>query len=270
MSPLLTAMIAAARAAGDGLMRDRATLEALNIRDKGTGDFVSQADLRAEEAVRGVLAAFAPDYAFLGEESGHSGAADAPTWIVDPLDGTTNFLWGTPLFGVSIALARGDEVLAGVILLPALDELFYAEKGGGAFLNGKPIKVSPRTRLEESVIALGIPFAGKGGHPLFHAEFARLTPHTMGVRRTGAGSVDMSFVACGRFDAYYERVVAPWDMAAAVGIIIEAGGIALNADGGPLSLYGNTVCAGPEALVHALVREGQEAARTLEAGKDTP
>lgn len=259
MSPLLNAMIEAARAAGDGLMRDRADLAALQVRDKGAGDFVSPADLRAEDTVRTHLHAFAPDYAFFGEESGRSGASDALTWVVDPLDGTTNFLWGTPLFGVSIALARGDDVLAGVIFLPALNELFWAERGGGAFLNGQAIQVSPRTTLGESVVAMGIPFAGKAGHARFHAELARLTPKTMGIRRTGAGSVDMAFVACGRFDAYFERVVAPWDMAAAVALITEAGGIALSADGEPLSIYGNTVCAGPAPLVHAIVAEVKSA-----------
>jgi myo-inositol-1(or 4)-monophosphatase len=269
MSPTIEAMIEAARAAGRGLMQDRARLEELRISDKGTGDFVSAADLRAEEAIRNVLTAYAPGYGFLGEEGGRSGGDDDLTWIVDPLDGTTNFLWGTPLFGMNIALARGDDVLAGVIFLPALDELYWAEKGKGAFLNGKRIHVSKRTTLAESVIAIGIPFAGKTGHPRFHAELARLTPHTMGVRRTGAGSVDMAFVASGRFDAYFERIVTPWDMAAGAVLIMEAGGVAKSADGGPLALHGTTVCAGPAALVEALITESRLAGEAL-AKKDAP
>jgi myo-inositol-1(or 4)-monophosphatase len=268
MSALLDAMVAAAHAAGRGLMEDRARLDELRISDKGVGDFVSAADLRAEEAIRSVLMGFAPSYGFLGEEGGHTGGADELTWIVDPLDGTTNFLWGTPLFGMNIALARGDDVLAGVIYLPALDELYVAEKGAGAFLNGKRIHVSKRTTLAESVIAIGIPFAGKKGHPRFHAELARLTEHTMGIRRTGAGSVDMAFVASGRFDAYFERVVTPWDMAAGAAIIMEAGGIAKSADGDPLALHGNTVCAGPTALVNALIEESRLAGEDL-AKKDS-
>jgi myo-inositol-1(or 4)-monophosphatase len=263
MSVCLKAMIDAAHEAGRGLLEDRARLQDLHISDKGVGDFVSPADLRAEQIVRTALTGFAPTYAFLGEEGGKSGGSDELSWIVDPLDGTTNFLWGGPLFGVCIALARGDDVLAGVIYLPALNEMYSAEKNAGAHLNGQAIHVSARSRLAESVIAVGIPFAGKPGHPRFHAELRRLTEHTMGIRRTGAGGVDMAFVACGRFDAYFERVVTPWDMAAGIGLITEAGGVATNADGGPVTLLGNSVCAGPAPLVNALVAESREAGLTL-------
>jgi myo-inositol-1(or 4)-monophosphatase len=150
-----------------------------------------------------------------------------------------------------------------VTYLPALDEMYWAEKGAGAFLNGAAIRVSERKKLEESVIAIGIPHAGKAGHPRFHAEIARLTERTMGVRRTGAGSVDMAFVACGRFDAYFERVVAPWDMAAGVAIITEAGGVATDADGGALKLDANSVCVGPAELVAHLVEQSRIAGSTL-------
>lgn len=267
MSPLIAAMTDAARAAGEGLMRRRARLKELTIDDKGRGDFVSVADLEAEEAIRKALTAFAPSYGFLGEEGGRSGGGDELTWLVDPLDGTTNFLWGAPLFGMNLALARGSDVLAAVIHLPALGELYWCEKGAGAFLNGEPIRVSQRGRIAESVIAIGIPHAGKTGHPRFHAEFARLTTQTMGMRRTGAGSVDMAFVASGRFDAYFERVVTPWDMAAGAGLIIEAGGLAKTADGEPLDLYGGTVCAGPAPLVEALIEESRKAGEDLAAKK---
>lgn len=263
MTPLLDAMISAARAAGAGLMEDRARLGELRVQDKGKGDFVSPADLRAEETVRDLLSQFAPRYGFFGEEGGRTPGADDLTWVVDPLDGTTNFLWGAPMFGVSIGLARGDDILAGVIYLPALNELYWAEKGAGAFMNGAPIRVSARQTLIESVIAVGIPHAGKAGHPRFHADLARLTERTMGIRRTGAGSVDMAFVSLGRFDAYFERIVAPWDMAAGVSIITEAGGVALNADGGPLALDSNSVCAGPAALVAQVVEQSRIAGSTL-------
>jgi myo-inositol-1(or 4)-monophosphatase len=265
MSALLTAMTGAARAAGEGLMRQRGRLKDLRIDDKGLGDFVSLADLEAEETIRKALTAFAPSYGFLGEEGGRSGGSDELTWLVDPLDGTTNFLWGTPLFGMNLALARGSEVLAAVIHLPALGELYWCERGKGAYLNGDPIRVSSRAHISQSVIAIGIPHAGKKGHPRFHAEFARLTVQSMGMRRTGAGSVDMSFVASGRFDAYFERVVTPWDMAAGAALIIEAGGVAKTADGGPLDLYGDTVCAGPAPLVDALVEESRRAGEDLAA-----
>jgi myo-inositol-1(or 4)-monophosphatase len=264
MSDLLNAMMAAARAAGRGLLEGRARLDELRIDDKGRGDFVSQADLRAEETIRSVLMEFAPSYGFLGEEGGRRGGDSDLTWLVDPLDGTTNFLWGTPLFGINIALARGDDLLAGVIFLPVLGELLYAEKGGGAFMNGKPIHVSSRTRLAESVIAIGIPHLSKAGHERFRAEIGRLSPNTVGVRRTGAGSVDMAFVACGRFDAYFERVVTPWDLAAGAAIICEAGGVARGADGETLRLEGNSVCAGPAPLVEALIAESRLAGRSLQ------
>lgn len=270
MSPLLQTMIAAARSAGAGLMEHRARLQDLRIDDKGRGDFVTVADFAAEETIRGALAAFAPRYGFLGEETGRSGGGDALTWIVDPLDGTTNYLWGAPLFGMNLALARGNEVLAAVIYLPALDELYWCEKGAGAFMNDRRIHVSSRSRLAESVIAIGIPFAGKKGHRRFHAELQRLTEHSMGVRRTGAGSVDMAFVASGRFDVYFERVVAPWDLAAGAAMIMEAGGVALTADGAPLDLYADTLCAGPAALVEALVKESRLAGEELaREGKTT-
>lgn len=268
MSGLLPAMTGAARAAGAGLMRRRAALSELVVDDKGRGDFVSLADLEAEATIREALTFYAPNYGFLGEEGGRSGGADELTWLVDPLDGTTNFLWGTPLFGINLALARGNDVLAAVIYLPALDELYWCEKGKGAYLNGDRIRVSPRTGLDEAVIAIGIPHSGKAGHPRFHAEFARLTTQTVGIRRTGAGSVDMAFVAGGRFDAYFERVVTPWDMAAGAGLIIEAGGVAKTADGGPLDLYGGSVCAGPAALVDALVEESRKAGEDLAAREE--
>jgi myo-inositol-1(or 4)-monophosphatase len=143
--------------------------------------------------------------------------------------------------------------------------MYCCEKGAGAYLNGERIQISTRTRIDDSVIAIGIPHAGKKGHPRFHAEFARLTTQSMGMRRTGAGSVDMSFVANGRFDAYFERVVTPWDMAAGAALIMEAGGVAKTADGGPLDLYGDTVCAGPAPLVDALIEESRKAGEGLAA-----
>jgi len=267
LSPLLTAMTDAARAAGEGLMQDFTRVRAeLGVENKIGPDFVSQADLRAEATIKSVLTQFAPDYAFHGEEGGRVGGdASDLTWLVDPLDGTTNFLWGAPLFGTCIALARGDEVLAGVINMPALGEMLWAEKGGGAFLNGNPIRVSQKTGLEDSVIAFGIPHAGKDGHDLFRQEMGRLTVRTTGVRRTGSAAVDLAYTACGRWDAYVERVVAAWDMAAGVGIIIEAGGGAADADGNPLKLHGGSVCAGAAGLIQPLTKEMRAAGAELAA-----
>lgn len=257
MSPLLRTMISAAREAGAGLAEDFARKRDLTIRSKAhSADFVSQADERAEETCRRILSAFAPDYAFLGEEGGHRGDANAErVWMVDPLDGTTNFLWGIPLFGVSVALTQGDDVLAGVIFHPISGELFYAEKGGGAFLNGGRIHVSGRSELGESVIGIGIPFKGKSGHKLFHAEFTGLTEITAGLRRTGACCVDLAYVACGRYDAYVERVVNAWDMAGGACIVAEAGGVVTDADGGPLKLHGGSICAAAPGLSGPLTAE---------------
>lgn len=265
MSPLLTAMIEAARVSGEGLLQDFTRVRAdLGVTSKIGPDFVSQADLRAEATIKSILGAFAPDYAFHGEEGGRVGGENSDlTWIVDPLDGTTNFLWGTPLFGTCIALAREDEVLAGVINLPALGEMLWAEKGAGAFLNGKPISASMKTRLEDAVIAVGIPHAGKPGHDLFREEMGRLTTRTTGVRRTGSAAVDLAYAACGRWDAYVERIVAAWDIAAGVGIIIEAGGAAIDVTGAPLKLHGGSVCAGAAGLVAPIAAEMQAAAADL-------
>jgi myo-inositol-1(or 4)-monophosphatase len=257
MSPLLTAMIRAARAAGEGLVVDFARVrEELGVTAKIGPDFVSQADLRAEATIKSILMDFAPDYAFHGEEGGRVGGETSDlTWLVDPLDGTTNFLWGAPLFGTCIASARGDEVLAGVINLPALGEMLWAEKGAGAFMNGKPIRASDKARIEDSVIAVGIPHAGKPGHDLFREEGARLSAKATGVRRTGSAAVDLAYTACGRWDAYIERIVAAWDMAAGVGIILEAGGAAADIAGGPLRLHGGSICAGAAQLIAPLTAE---------------
>ncbi|TNE64379.1 MAG: inositol monophosphatase [Alphaproteobacteria bacterium] len=239
----LGAMIAAARAAGQGLLEDQKNLAGLQVRRKGPADPVSQADERAEQTLRRHLLAYEPGYGFLGEEGGHSAGRDPDghLWIVDPLDGTANFLCGTPLFGVNVALARHGEVVAGVIYLPALNEMYSACKGGGAFLNGKPIRVSTRAKLAETQLACGIPFAGKPDHDLYAREMAVLTPQVGGIRRTGAASVDLAFVAAGRWDAYWERCTSAWDMAPGVILASEAGGRFCDPSGAPWRLDAGAV-----------------------------
>lgn len=242
-SPLLQTMIHAARTAGERLKLDFADLASLTIRTKnGFGDPVSIADERAEETVKSLLSQAAPSYGFLGEEGGVVDGSDPDhVWMVDPLDGTMNFVCGVPLFAVNVALTRKGQVIAGVTYIPMLDEMFWAETGGGAWLNGKPIRVSPRATLEEAVVSVGIPFSAKPNHPQFLAEMERLTPRIASVRRLGAGAVDTAYVACGRFDAYWEQSVSPWDMAAGVILVREAGGVVTNTAGGPLDLMGGTV-----------------------------
>lgn len=244
-SPLLQAMIEAARVAGERLKLDFADLPSLVIEHKGNyGDPFSEADTRAEETVRTLLAAAKPEYGFLGEEGGVTPGSDPDhLWIVDPLDGTMNFVIGLPIFAVNIALARRGEVIAGVTYVPMSNEMFWAETGQGAFLNGKPIKVSPRVGLGQAVLSVGIPFEGKPRHAQFAHEMTVLTPKVASMRRLGAGAVDMAYVACGRFDAFWEQAVKAWDMAAGAVLVREAGGIVTDTLGGPLDLMGGTCLA---------------------------
>ena len=203
---LFEAMIEAAKAAGAGLMQDRSRHHTLDIRRKSGADFFSEADLNAESTVRKVLSEAAPDFGFLGEEGGLIAGKDPDsTWIVDPLDGTTNFLRGMPTFAVNIALEQRGDITAAVTYVPAMGELFHARKGHGAFLNDQPIRIAADSVLEDSVLAVGIPFGGKPKHDYFLREMRLLMPKVAGIRRLGAGAVDSAWVAAGRFDAYWER-----------------------------------------------------------------
>ena len=259
----LKAMIEAAQAAGDGLMRHFSQLASLGVRTKsGPADLVSIADEEAERATRAILGMARPSYGFLGEEGGATGGTDdAQMWIVDPLDGTTNFLFGTPLWGVNVALAREGEVVAGVTWLPALNEMYVAEKGAGAWLNGQRIHVSTRHRLVDSVLGCGIPFAGKPDHPLFAREMALLSANVAGIRRTGACSVDMAYVAAGRWDAYWERALNAWGMGPGVILVREAGGVVSSVTGGALDLHGGNVCVTNGAIHDALIEQLNHALR---------
>jgi myo-inositol-1(or 4)-monophosphatase len=250
-------MAAVAKAAGEGLRRDFANLASLQVTQKtGPADLVSQADIRSESLIRESLASIYPDYGFLGEEGGMVEGRDrSHTWIVDPLDGTTNFLVGIPAFAVNLALARDGEVIAGVTYAPMLDELFAAETGGGAFLNDRPVRVSSREGLASAVLGVGIPFMGKPRRERFHAEMQRLTPRVAGIRRIGAGAIDMAYVACGRYDAYWEQSVSAWDLAAGVVIVREAGGVVTDTAGKRLDIMNGTVLACTPQLLPLLVPE---------------
>lgn len=254
-SETIAAMVAAAHAAGDRLKQDFAEIAALEIHHKaGLADPFTEADLRAEATVRAHLTAFRPDYGFLGEEGGLVAGVDTShVWIVDPLDGTANFLSGLPIFAVNVALARDGSVIAGVTHLPMLGETFWAEVGRGAWLNGKPIRVSQRQGMIQAMLSVGIPFAGKPRHEQFYAEMERLTPRVTGIRRLGAGAVDMAWVACGRFDAYWEQSVSAWDMAAGAILVAEAGGTVSDTLGRPLDLMGGTVLASTPQLHAELI-----------------
>jgi myo-inositol-1(or 4)-monophosphatase len=249
-SALLQVMIDAARKAGRRLARDFGEVSELQVSKKGPGDFVTQADLKSEEILRAELGKARPGYAFLGEEGGlDEGSDKSHCWIVDPLDGTTNFLHAIPHFAVNIALEReGAGVVAGLTYNPIANEMFWAEKGKGAFLNGeKRLRVAARRKLEESLIATGIPFAGRPGHGVFLKELHQISQRVSGVRRFGSAALDLAWVAAGRYDGFWERGLKPWDMAAGWLIVLEAGGVVTTADGEFFSLAdGTLLAANPE------------------------
>jgi myo-inositol-1(or 4)-monophosphatase len=220
-------MIDAARKAARGLARDFGEVTELQVSKKGAADFVTNADLKAEQTLFEILTKARPGYGFLGEERGMvEGTDKTHTWIVDPLDGTTNFMHAIPHFAVNIALQReGEGVVAGVTYNPITNDLFWVEKGKGAFLGAeKRLRVAARRNLEESVLATGVPFAGKPGHGQFLKELHQVSQKVAGVRRFGAASLDLAWVAAGRFDAYWERNLQPWDVAAGVLMVQESGG----------------------------------------------
>ncbi|CUX81407.1 MAG: myo-inositol-1(or 4)-monophosphatase [Roseibaca calidilacus] len=221
----LNVMIQAARKAGRLLVKDFREVENLQVSSKSAGDFVSRADIAAEAAIREILTEARPNYGWLGEESAPVEGKD-PTrrWIVDPLDGTTNFLHGMPHWAVSIALEFKGEIVAGVIFDPAKDEMFIAEKGMGAFMNGTRLRVSNRNTLSECVFATGVPFGAKRTLPAMLHDLAQLMPACAGVRRWGAAALDLAYVAAGRYDGFWERELQPWDIAAGLVLVREAGG----------------------------------------------
>lgn len=248
-SALLQVMIDAARKAGRGLKRDFGEVGELQVSKKGPGDFVSAADLKAEKTLFEALSKARPGYGFLGEEGGLvEGTDKTHTWIVDPLDGTTNFLHALPQFAVNIALQRGGEIVAAVTYNPATEEMFWAEKGRGAWLGDqKRLRVSARRAMNESIFATGIPFAGRPGHTRFLKELHQVAPKVAGIRRYGSAALDLAYVAAGRFDGYWERGIKAWDIAAGSLILLEAGGAVTACDGGPLDLEaGEICCANPD------------------------
>jgi myo-inositol-1(or 4)-monophosphatase len=259
-SALLNVMIAAARKAGRSLKRDYGEVEHLQVSMKGPADFVSAADRRAEEILLNELTKARPGYGFLGEEGGRREGDDkSHCWIVDPLDGTTNFLHGIPQFSISIALEREGIIVAGVIYNPANEELFQAERGKGAFLNDQRLRVAARRHLSDSVVACGVPHLGRGDLALFRNELAAVQAKVAGLRRFGSAALDLAWVAAGRFDIFWERDLSPWDMAAGILMVREAGGFATDLDGGDAIFGKRQVIAGNEFLHKALLQILKEA-----------
>src|SRR5262245_2402083 len=262
-SALLNVMMQAARKAARTLKRDFGEVEHLQVSLKGPANFVTAADRRAEEILHDELTKARPGYGFLGEEGGRREGADKThTWIVDPLDGTSNFLHGIPHFAVSIALEREGTIVAGVIYNPANDELFTGERGKGAFLNDQRLRVAARRRLVDAVVACGLPHHGKSDLPLFRSEFAAIQDKVAGLRRFGAATLDLAWVAAGRLDGYWERNIAAWDMAAGLLLVREAGGYVTAIDGGDDMLAKGHVLAGNETIHRELLRLLKEAGKS--------
>jgi myo-inositol-1(or 4)-monophosphatase len=255
-SALLNIMVQAATKAGRSLTKDFGEVENLQVSVKGPADFVSNADKRAEQIVFEELQKARPTYGFLGEEGTEAKGTDGQhRWIVDPLDGTTNFLHGIPMFAVAIALERNQEIVASVIYNPVMDELYTAEKGGGAWLNDrKRLRVGGRKHLADTVIVTGINSRGRASDLLQLRQLAHVTPAVAGIRRTGSASTDLAWVAAGRFDGYWEAGLAPWDVAPGLLLVKEAGGAVSDFSGTPGAIWNGEVVAGNESIQGQLLK----------------
>ncbi len=255
-------MVQAAARAARRLVRDFGEVEHLQVSKKGPADFVSVADHAAERTLRAELSKARPGYGFLLEEGGVVAGTDTSNrWIIDPLDGTTNFLHGIPHFAISIGLERDGEPYAGVIYEPVHDEMYWAEKGAGAHLNGRRLRVSARRKFNESLFATGIPFMGARDHPRFLKELAAVMAGSAGVRRFGSAALDLAYVAAGRVDGFWESGLHPWDVAAGVVLVREAGGFVSEIGGAPHRLDSADILAANDRLHQPLGRLLQQAAR---------
>jgi myo-inositol-1(or 4)-monophosphatase len=262
-SALMNVMIAAARKAARSLTRDFGEVSQLQVSVKGPANFVSAADHRAEEILYRELSKARPDYSFVMEESGRiEGRDKSHCWYIDPLDGTTNFLHSIPLFAISIGLEREGQLVAGLIYNPIADELYTAEKGKGAFLNDRRLRVAARQTLADSVVSTGIPHRGRKNHGRFLRQAEAVMAEVAGIRRTGAAALDLAWTAAGRFDAYWEYNIQPWDMAAGIVIVREAGGVVTDPEGGATMFETGNILAGNTTISKALVSVLQAADKT--------
>jgi myo-inositol-1(or 4)-monophosphatase len=254
-SPTLNVMTAAARKAGRPLVRDFGELENLQISMKSPGDFVTSADQRTERILIEELSKARPGYGFLAEEGGVAEGKDKThRFIIDPIDGTTNFMHGVPQFAISIGLEREGQLVAGVIFNPVTDDMYYAEKGHGAYLNNKRLRVAARREMTPSLFAIGLPFMNREGQDRAIAEMTAVMKISSGVRRMGAASLDMAYVAGGRFDGFWERGLKPWDVAAGIVLVREAGGMVSDLNGGQDMLTGGSILSANEYLHPQLLK----------------
>ena len=269
-SPVLNVMANAALKAARGLLRDFGEVEQLQVSVKGPGEFVSTADLKAERTLKAELTRVRPGYGLLLEESGAVAGSDPRhRWIVDPLDGTTNFLHGIPHFAISIALERDGEIVAGLVYDPVRDEMYSAEKGLGAYVNDRRLRVSGRRQLAEAVIGTGMPFGARGDRPTYFATLAAVMAATSGIRRIGAAALDLAYVAAGRFDGFWEFGLSPWDIAAGLLLVREAGGYVSDLSGGQSMMTSGDVLVANDHLHLPLAALLREALRTARAAPPT-
>jgi myo-inositol-1(or 4)-monophosphatase len=267
-SALLNVMIKAARKASRTLKRDFGEVEHLQASLKGPANFVTAADRRAEEILREELELARPGYGFLGEEGGaREGSDKTHRWIVDPLDGTLNFLHGIPHFAISIGLERESTIVAGLVYNPVTDELFTAERGKGAFLNDQRLRVAARKRLADAVVACALPHPSRGDVELTRSEHNTVQDRVAGLRRSGAAALDLAWVAAGRFDAYWERSLSPWDMAAGIALVREAGGFVTDPEGREDMIKTGGILAANEDIHRQMLHALKDAPGSLSAAR---
>ena len=254
-SALINVMAGAALKAARGLLRDFGEVEQLQVSKKGPADFVSAADTRAESTLLDELRRARPDYGALSEERGEIRSQGSQRrWLIDPLDGTVNFLHGIPHFCISIGLEENAQIVAGTIYDPLRDELFWAEKGAGAYLNDRRLRVSARGDLVDAVIATGIPHHGRDGQERFLNHLESVMPNVSGVRRLGSAALDLAYVAAGRYEGFWEAGLKPWDLAAGIIIVREAGGFVSDLSGGDAMLESGGVIAANDHLHRSIAR----------------
>lgn len=249
-SPLINIMKKAAKKASRGLRRDFNELENLQVKTKGPANFVTASDIRTQKIIYDELSYAKPDWSFVMEESKPIENKNTKArFIVDPIDGTTNFMHGNPNFAISIAAEIDNRLEAAIIYSPITDEMFAAERGKGSFLNDKRIRVATRKKLSESILITGIPHLGRGNKELFIKEMDMIIPEVAGIRRSGSAALDLAWIAAGRYDIFWERGLSIWDIAAGVLLVREAGGFAKGIDGSDKDLWNGNIISGNDDII---------------------
>ena len=252
ISANLNVIIKACEKASKSLIRDFGEIEKLQVSVKGPADFVSSADKKVEETLIQELQKARPDYSILSEEIGEIKKNSEYRWIIDPIDGTLNFMNGIPYFGISIALNQKDKLIAGLVYDPMHNDFYWAEEGTGAYLNDQRLRVTNKSSLDKSVIALGIPFLGRGDHKQHIRSQEAVMSKVAGLRRFGAASLDLAYVAAGKVDGFWEYGLSPWDVAAGIILVKEAGGLAVGIDNIENPLLTGNIVAGNVNIVKEL------------------